>query len=321
MGLKRRWLAAGALALAAGLAVPGAARAAPPAVVTGGVSALTFSTALLHGTVNPEGHATTYFFQYGATSLYGSQTPAGNAGAGSARVAVTGPVGGLVPNTVYHYRLVAQDGGTIVKGRDRTLRTKVQPLGLTAFAAVPDPVTFGSTLTISGALGGTNKGSRTVVLQERAFPYTAAWQPAANPQLTNDQGGFAFPIVALPVTTQFQVYDQGKPSVASAIATVGVAYRISGRSSTRHVKRGRSILFSGTMRPGLSGVQVRIQRQHSGRWSTITHTLSRHRPGATDGKFSKHVRIRRGGSYRVEAVGAGAYVSGSSVPFTIRTHR
>ena len=320
MGLKRRWALSGAVGLALALAVPGAARAAAPVVKTGGTSAVTFSTAVLHGSVNPEGHATTYFFQYGTTSLYGAQTVAASAGSGNSGVQVTGPVGGLVPNTLYHYRVVAQYSGGIVKGGDQTFRTKIQPLGLTSFAVVPNPVTFGSALTISGALGGTNRGKRTVVLQARAFPFTGSWQLGANPQVTNDQGGFSFPIVGLPLTSQFQVYDQAKPSVQSAVVTVSVSYRIAGRSSSRHVKRGRSVGFSGTLRPGVSGVQVRIQRQSRGRWRTLARTLSRHRAGATDAKFSKHVRITRGGSYRVEAVGAGAIVTGASVPFTIHTH-
>jgi hypothetical protein len=320
MGLQRRW-APGAIVLALALAVPGAARAAAPVATTGGTSAVTISTAVLHGSVNPEGHPTTYFFQYGTTSLYGAQTPSASAGSGHSAIAVTGPVGGLVPDTVYHYRVVAEYSGGVVKGGDRTFRTKIQPLGLTSFAAVPNPVTFGSPLTISGALGGTNRARRTVVLQARAFPFTGPWQLGANPQVTNDQGGFSFPIVGLPLTTQFQVYDQAKPSVASGITTVGVAYRVSGHASSRHVRRGSTVRFSGTMRPGLSGVQIRIQRRHRGGWTTLTHTLTRHRHGATDAKFSKRVRIRRGGTYRVEAVGAGAYVSGSTIPFTIRTHR
>jgi hypothetical protein len=57
-------------------------------------------------------------------------------------------------------------------------------------------------------------------------------------------------------------------------------------------------------------------------WATVGRTLSRHHSGASLAKFSKRIRIRRGGSYRVEARGAGGnYATADSTPFTIHTHR
>jgi hypothetical protein len=311
-----------AIALAIAFAMPQVASAAAPAATTGGAAPVTFSTALLHGVVDPNGKATSYFFQYGANTLYGAQTPAASAGAGGARISVTAGVGALAPNTTYHYRLVAQyPGGGLVKGQDRAFKTRKQPLGLSA-AAVPNPLAFGAPLTISGTLSGTDNAGRAVILQSRQFPYTTAFAAAANSQLTNAQGGFSFPILSVPITTQYQVYLQASPSVATPIFTVGVAYRLSGHSSSSHVRRGRSVRFSGTLAPGLSGVEVVIQRKHRNIWATVGRTLSRHRSAAPMAKFSKRIRIRRGGTYRIEARGAGGnYASGDSAPFTIRTHR
>src|SRR2546423_15391355 len=64
------WLCAGALVVA-----PAAAAGLAPVVSTGGVPAVTATSATLTGTVNPEGEATTYYFQYGTSTAYGSTTP------------------------------------------------------------------------------------------------------------------------------------------------------------------------------------------------------------------------------------------------------
>jgi hypothetical protein len=74
----------------------------PPAVSTCTTSSITASSATLEGTVTPpEGHATTYRFEYGAT------TPAeGPVTRSAAAPSVETEVTGLHPNTTYHDRLV-----------------------------------------------------------------------------------------------------------------------------------------------------------------------------------------------------------------------
>ncbi|MHB8458363.1 MAG: hypothetical protein ACYDBS_11860, partial [Acidimicrobiales bacterium] len=56
---------------------------APPSVVTQAATSVTATQATLNGTVNPNGAATTYQFQYGTTTSYGSVSPASPASAGS----------------------------------------------------------------------------------------------------------------------------------------------------------------------------------------------------------------------------------------------
>jgi hypothetical protein len=321
MGQRMRWMPAGVVALALALAVPGVASAAAPTVTTGGAAPVTFSTALLHGTVDPNGHATSYFFQYGTTSLYGAQTAAASAGSGNSAITVTAGIGALAPTTTYHYRIVAQYSGGLVKGKDRTFKTRRQPLAFSA-AAAPNPVAFGAPLTVSGTLTGSGNANRAVVLQGRSFPYTSPFIPSANTQQTNAQGGFAFPILGLNISSQFKVYLRDNPSVATPVITVGVSYVVTGHASSRHVKRGRKVRFSGSLRPGIAAVKIVIQRRHRNRWSTVGTTISHRRPGASRAKYSRRVRIRRGGSYRVEARSAGGdYTTGDSTPFTIHTHR
>src|SRR3954466_5609057 len=147
-----RALAAGVLAV---LWFAGSAQAgSKPAATTGGVVALTFQSARLIGTVNPHGAATTIYFQYGTTTRYGTNTPAVPVGAGTTNKRVTADSGALVPNTKYHYRLVAENSQGVVSGADRTFTTKKQPLGL-SLAATANPVPFGGTTTLRGTLSRT----------------------------------------------------------------------------------------------------------------------------------------------------------------------
>jgi predicted lipoprotein with Yx(FWY)xxD motif len=62
----------------------------------------------LKGTVYNYGGTTTYHFEYGTTTAYGTIVPVPDADAGPALfTSVSQPVTGLAPNTVYHYRLVS----------------------------------------------------------------------------------------------------------------------------------------------------------------------------------------------------------------------
>jgi len=144
----RRMLKVLAVVGAVAAVIAGAAQAATsPAVATGVASNITNTGAVLHGTVNPNATSTDYQFQYGLTNAYGLSTTTHSAGSGRTAKALTGTVGGLLPGTVYHYRVVAlnKDGGTL--GADRTFRTTGHPLpGVTTGPAV-QVGTSGATLT------------------------------------------------------------------------------------------------------------------------------------------------------------------------------
>ncbi len=119
-----------------------------PVVTTGSASGVSFSAATLGGTVNPNGAATTGYFEYGMTTSYGSQTSTLNLGSGSAAGAASAPLSGLLPNTLYHFRLLATNGGGTSLGLDATFTTTGRP---------PSAATTGeSALTATGArLNGT----------------------------------------------------------------------------------------------------------------------------------------------------------------------
>jgi hypothetical protein len=95
------------------------------------------TSAAFQGSVNPGGLATTVHFEYGLDSkytnpgtsgpVYDQSTPSQNIGAGSSNQLVTASVAGLVPNALYHVRLVATNSAGTTAGPDTSFTTPVAP--------------------------------------------------------------------------------------------------------------------------------------------------------------------------------------------------
>ena len=104
--------------------ISASAVAAPPTATTEAAIAVSYEQATLKGTVNPEGSATTYYFEYGTTETYGTQIPVSpeSVGSGTSNVAVSQTPAGLSQSTTYHFRVVAE-GEATTKGEDLTFTT------------------------------------------------------------------------------------------------------------------------------------------------------------------------------------------------------
>src|SRR5438067_1127080 len=98
-------------------------RVGKPGVSTGKARSVSYSSAVLTGTVTPNGSNTSYYFQYGPTRAYGSQSAIADAGSGTHPVNVRIAIGGLQPITIYHYRLVAVNAAGASVGADHALLT------------------------------------------------------------------------------------------------------------------------------------------------------------------------------------------------------
>jgi hypothetical protein len=101
--------------------------AASPAVTTGAASSVKETSAVLNGTINPNGSETSYYFQWGLTNSYGVNGSVQSAGSGTKPVSVHETATKLIPGTVYHYRLVATSKFGTSVGADRTFKTKGHP--------------------------------------------------------------------------------------------------------------------------------------------------------------------------------------------------
>jgi hypothetical protein len=310
------------IALLAVLALPAAAQAATtPKVNTNGPREVSYGSAVLTGSVNPNGRDTSYYFQYGLTKAYGSQTAISDAGAGTKAVAVRLTITGLQPLTVYHYRLVAVNSAGATIGDDEKLLTTKVPLSLQILAS-PNPVPFGGLVTVQGTLSGTGNANRTVVLQANAFPFTAGFQSVGNPEVTLPTGEFKFTVPGLGSSTQFRVFTPASNAVISPVATENVAVRVASRVA-RTKRRGFARVY-GTVTPAVNGAQIAILRIAQGHGILAGGTIAKPL-NATSSQFSRVVRVRKG-AYRVlakvapgpaSAYGPGGVVSAYGTPLLI----
>ena len=140
--------------------------AAAPTPVTVAASSVTTNSATLNGTVNPGGAATSYYFEYGTNTSYGSSTAPGNLAPGSSSVAVSNGISGLLSATLYHFRLVAWNSVGTNAGSDLTFTTPAPPPIVTAVNPNTGRGGGGTVVTITGV----NFTGATVV----AFGGTAA---------------------------------------------------------------------------------------------------------------------------------------------------
>jgi hypothetical protein len=313
-------LTRGSLALALGASIcalaylPALAAAAPaPSASTGPSLSVSYSSVTLTGTVNPHGQATDYVFQYGTTGHYGAQTPLAPAGGGGG-VKVSQSVTGLAPLTTYHYRILATSPAGATPGAERTFKTTAVPLSL-AIVGVPDPVFFGSPLTVEGTLSGSYAANHEVELQANAFPYLGGFQPVGNPEVTNAAGGFSFPYLGLTENAQLRVVTVGKPEVSSPVIPEYVAVRVSFHvRSTR--RRGYARLY-GTVTPAEVGALVGFQLLRPGKSVNKGGTVVK---GATASysTFSRVVHVQRGLYKALVQITDGAHVSSYSAPIMIR---
>ncbi len=109
-------------------------KAEPPTATTGPAQSIGVASASLKGTIDPEGLATNYYFEYGETTSYGTKTSEKSAGSGTSGKAYEELVSGLEFNTTYHFRVIAKGGGYTAEGKDQTFKTLKAPKAATEAA-------------------------------------------------------------------------------------------------------------------------------------------------------------------------------------------
>ena len=163
--------------------------AEPPAVTTTAAGSITATSARLNGRVDPNGRGTSYFFEYGTTTSYGSKTSSSNAGSGTSAVNVQKAVSGLKGGTTYHFRIVATSNAGTVQGADQAFTTLSPPSVATGPADTIGPTSarlsasvnpngrtttwffeYGTTTSYGSRTASTSAGSGTSALTVYAVP-------------------------------------------------------------------------------------------------------------------------------------------------------
>ena len=94
-----------------------------PTVTTGTATSVTTNSAVLNGTINPNGLATTYTFAYGTSTNYDNFEFNLVEINGNDPINVSANISDLSPNTLYHFQLTAENSAGITDGGDVTFIT------------------------------------------------------------------------------------------------------------------------------------------------------------------------------------------------------
>jgi hypothetical protein len=216
------------------------------------------NAATLTGSVDPAGHSTTWYFQYGTTTSYGMRTPTQSAGSTPGAKNVSAAVGGLAPGRPYHFQLVATSSAGTRTGVDTTFTTAGPPVTVSASASA---VIYRHVVTLRGTVS-TGKADETVIVYAQRFASGSFTSVAT---VLTDAGGTWSLLVRPPIGTTYKAVWNGSPS---ALVSVGVRPSVSlrslpGRRFTTHVVAARSLV----------GRRVQLQRHRlDGSWVTVALT-------------------------------------------------
>jgi hypothetical protein len=288
-----------------------------PVAITGAVAHVRGTSADLDGTVLPGTQTTSYFFKYGPTTAYGSQTTPGSLPPGTTRVKVGQAVTGLLPG--YHYRIFATSLAGTAEGKDRVFTSKTLKSRLTLVKPAA-PNVFGSPVAISGTLSGTGNANRKIVLQASPYPYLTSFSSFGLPITTNAAGAFVFHVTGLTSSTQFRVATLDPRPSYSPVVSEQIAVRVT--LKVRTSSRKGLVRLYGTVSPAEVGASVLFQlrkpvrpsgkSERTTKFSTQFSSVVK-RGSRTTARFSAIVEARHSGRYRAYVeVKKGPIVSGSS---------
>jgi hypothetical protein len=120
--------------------------AGKPLAETKPATGITKSEATLNGVVNPNGAETTYHFEYGPTTAYGTSTPEGNVGDGTTNVEELQKIAGLLAEKGYDFRIVAKNANGTTDGANEAFTTSGPKVPLAETWGVSAVTKSGATL-------------------------------------------------------------------------------------------------------------------------------------------------------------------------------
>ena len=304
-------------------------KAKRPVAITGRVAHVLSSSAVLDASIDPNGIQTSYFFQYGPTPAYGSQTPTVVVGDGTSKVKVGQAIAGLKTGLTYYYRVVAvTSSGEQIAGRERSFivgKTKTK-LELPRSAVV----VVGTPFLISGTLSGLGNAHQELALQASTYPYSEAFKALGAPTFTGPTGQFSFAATPITASTEYRVVTLGLRPLYSRTEVVHAQLKV-----VLHVRTSAVpglVRLYGTVAPAAIGAQVLLQvhegvkpaagkpgAQATARFVTQFGTVVK-KGGKTFSRFSVIAKVRVGGRYRavVKLRAAGPLVTGYSPTLVLR---
>lgn len=186
--------------------------------------------------------------------------------------------------------------------------------------AKPNPLVFGQVTMLSGDVRGKDSAGVKIRFEEDATrPYGDSYKPSALSARTANNGKYAVAAKAL-VNTQYRAIAQASPPVTSAPRLVLVRTLVGLRVSDRTPRRGSLVTFSGSVFPAHDGSRALIQRRtRSGGFVTLARPVLQD-AGTQKSTYTKRLRVRSDGVYRVKVASDGDHVNGYSRLRTLDVH-
>ncbi|HET8953897.1 MAG TPA: fibronectin type III domain-containing protein [Solirubrobacteraceae bacterium] len=271
------------------------------------------TSASLRSRIDPNRGVTTYHFEYGLSSSYGSRTPERSAGSGDSPVAVAETIEGLQPYRRYHFRVVATNEAGQRVSRNRTFTTSRQPLAVSLSLAAPR-ASWGEGIEVFGRVTGNGVNGILVALERQDFPFAGPFSSigAPAPVRANRDGSFRFFLPSLFSATRLRALTRTSVSAVSPAVTANVALRVG--AGVRRASR-RASRIRGSIVPAAPNGRAVLQRlTRSGSWVFVRGASPR-AAGANRSRYGFKVRKRRAPrTYRVRVIArdGGAHVPGTS---------
>jgi hypothetical protein len=273
-----------------------------PIVRTGSATGVSSSGATLTGSVAPNGHASSWYFQYGPTTSYGLQTPTRSASSGGTR-SVSEAIGSLTAGKPYHFRLVATNSVGPSYGADAFFTTAGPPVTLAASAGT---VVSRAGVMLSGKVSSGRPNETVVVFAQR---FAAGSFTALATVLTDTGGTWSLTVRPMIGTSYKGVWNGStSPTVSIAVRPAITIRALARQRFAAHVIAGRS--FAGRI--------AQLQRRLlDGRWRTIARAHLDRRSSAIFHPSLKRGRSRLRIAISVNQAGGG-YLAGFSPGISVR---
>ena len=188
--------------------------------------------------------------------------------------------------------------------------------GPVSITGKPNPTVFSTPVTVSGRVKDA-KGGVTVRLQRR--PSTGGAYTTVATGTTKNNGTYS--LVNRPsVNVYYRVLASTSPEQQSGELLVRVRTLVGFTVSDSTPARGTRVRFRGIVRPPHNTRRAAIQRKTStGSWVTIARPRLR-ALDASSSRYSRRIRVRRNGTYRVRVIGHADHAMGISRERTLTVH-
>lgn len=185
-------------------------------------------------------------------------------------------------------------------------------------ASSVNPVTYGKSIQVTGALKGNPSAGLAIELQASPFPYTAYTAIAG--ATTSGTGAYAFSHQPL-INTRYRVATTTQnPQVISGELAQVVNQRVSFSVGDKTPRKGALVRFYGSVTPARDGSNVSVQRRTStGAWATVKR-IKLVDAGAIRSSYSKRIRVYKSATYRVTMAPTASLGAGTSATRTLKVH-